>query len=397
MKCRQIAFAVSAMVLLVCGVGAQQLPTVIWERIAHSPLAGGTPGGQSVKYSSDGRFVYSGGERIYLNGGGESGFAHIKKFAAADGTELAVTPDYFGLYGISELALSPDGTRVVTANYEVVCDVWYTNCRGGYVQYDASQLARLAIPTEGNARESSVDYAPDGATFALGGQWYIVGPENYYNIRIVNAADLSIITELPGHLRAPNDGGTYSVRYSPDGQMLASGGADTFVKLWRIADGTLIRQMLFRSDIYPGVTSVAFSPDGNFIAAANAGFNAQIKVWRVSDGALIRTFNASPDYVNSSEVTWTRDGRHIVAGVRVQNLPSKILFWNFETFKLVQEYGVPSNRPIYSIDFAPNNKTFAFGTGTRVYVAVNPVSKATATDTNSAADNQADAIVIEQD
>src|SRR5205085_7949782 len=79
----------------------------------------------------------------------------------------------------------------------------------------------------------------------------------------------------------------YALAWSPDGQTLASSGPAQ-VELWR-ADGTL-RRTLAMDQSDNGVTSVAFSPDGQMLATGS--FNGSIKLWRVADGALLKEITA---------------------------------------------------------------------------------------------------------
>jgi len=89
----------------------------------------------------------------------------------------------------------------------------------------------------------------------------------------------------PGHIAAPNDFGTFTVRFSPDGTLLASGGVDSTVKIWRVFDGALIQTLSIGDEFSPNVFTVSFSPDGQFVAAGTDALR-RIKVWRVSDWTL---------------------------------------------------------------------------------------------------------------
>ena len=57
--------------------------------------------------------------------------------------------------------------------------------------------------------------------------------------------------------------------FSPDGETIASAGADNLVKLWS-KDGKLLRTLGENEGHEAPVLSVAFSPDGETIASAGA-------------------------------------------------------------------------------------------------------------------------------
>ena len=69
-----------------------------------------------------------------------------------------------------------------------------------------------------------------------------------------------------------------SVVFSPDGRLLASGSWDKTIKLWRVADGSLVRTLTGHT---VPVNSVSFSPDGRLLASGS--WDKTIKLWRVAD------------------------------------------------------------------------------------------------------------------
>ena len=68
----------------------------------------------------------------------------------------------------------------------------------------------------------------------------------------------------------------YSVAFSPDGQYLATATQAGVVRLWQAKTGQELRKWHAHED---NATSVAFSPDGRYLASG--GWDEKVKVWDV--------------------------------------------------------------------------------------------------------------------
>ena len=109
--------------------------------------------------------------------------------------------------------------------------------------------------------------------------------------------------------------GVSSVSFSPDGQILASGGHyDPTIRLWDVATGDTIRRL---SGHTGSVLSVSFSPDGQILASG--GHDNTIRLWDVATGDTIRTLSGHPGWVLS--VSFSPDGQILASGGGVQHHP----------------------------------------------------------------------------
>jgi len=70
--------------------------------------------------------------------------------------------------------------------------------------------------------------------------------------------------------------GINSIAFSPDGTMLATGDSWYRLQWWRVADGVLLRDVVGHEDT---VESVAFSPDGKILASGS--LDGTVKLWQV--------------------------------------------------------------------------------------------------------------------
>jgi len=92
-----------------------------------------------------------------------------------------------------------------------------------------------------------------------------------------------------------------SVAYSPNGQFIASGSAGSSICLWDVNSGKLSNQFKGHSNL---VWSVAFSPDGQFIVSGSD--DKSVRLWDVNSGKEIIKLEGHHQCVNI--VAFSPDG-----------------------------------------------------------------------------------------
>jgi WD40 repeat protein len=86
-------------------------------------------------------------------------------------------------------------------------------------------------------------------------------------------------TVLPGH-----SDDVLTVAFSPDGKFLASGSMDKTVKIWDMATGNLMTTLEGHTS---AVRSISVSPDNKTIASA--GDDQTVRLWNVESGKVVST------------------------------------------------------------------------------------------------------------
>src|SRR5581483_3992692 len=79
--------------------------------------------------------------------------------------------------------------------------------------------------------------------------------------------------------------GVNSLSFSPDGKRLAAGADDGVVRVWRLPEGELVRELTGHSE---GVYAVVFSPDGKTLASGS--YDKSVRLWDAESGRLIAAY-----------------------------------------------------------------------------------------------------------
>ena len=166
----------------------------------------------------------------------------------------------------------------------------------------------------------------------------------------------------PGPIFNERSSGVTSIAFSPDGQFVLTGSDDKTAKLWNLK-GEEIRTFTGHSDY---VSSVAFSPDGQFVLTGSSDNTAIL--WNL-EGKEIRTFRGHSERVSS--VAFSPDGQFVLTG----SWDSTAKLWKLQGLasrQAAEEYRFGNG--VYFVDFAKIGDTLLIASG-RHYLAFNLVKR----------------------
>jgi len=128
------------------------------------------------------------------------------------------------------------------------------------------------------------------------------------------------LSTLTGHTAS-----VLSIAVSPDGQMLASGSADTTIKLWNLVTGEEVTTLTGHT---ASVLSIAVSPDGQTLASGSA--DTTIKLWNLATGEEVTTLEGKSGPVfstcfvgNSGNLVSIHNGPRATRQMKIWNLASR--------------------------------------------------------------------------
>ncbi|NJM74128.1 MAG: WD40 repeat domain-containing protein [Scytonema sp. RU_4_4] len=239
------------------------------------------------------------------------------------------------LSGTISISFSPDSKLFVTGSFDSVIRLW---SRDG-------QLLKN-FPQKHADRVSAISFSPDGQMIASGSRDKTIK---------LWSRDGQLIKTLSGHNKS-----VMGVSFSPNGQMIASIGSDETIKLWS-RDGQLLHTLsgCERQDKCEhenpdnDIGSVGFSPDNQMILSG--GYDGSVKLWS-KEGKRLKTFpgcNQNGHCSNIGSVSFSPDGKTIVSAGH----DHKIKLWNKKGQLSKTLYGHQGF--ISSVSFSPDSKTIA--------------------------------------
>ena len=165
---------------------------------------------------------------------------------------------------------------------------------------------------------------------------------NLYRVNFAYAnLNKSVFTEIFG--------GVSAVAFSPDGQLLATGDMNGEINLWQVAD----RKKLFTcGGQLSWVWCVIFSPDSKTLASGNT--DCTVKLWDVNTGECFLTLQEHTSLVTS--VAFSPDGKILASG----SSDRTVKLWNTSTGQCLTTWQAHTS-PVLSVAFNPKSSILASG------------------------------------
>lgn len=163
---------------------------------------------------------------------------------------------------------------------------------------------------------------------------------------IYSVPDLTLVKTLshPGQVN--------SVAYSPDGMYLAAGVAEAeggVVYLWNVEQGVLVRRTLAHPYSVPGL---AFSPTGQFLATG--AVDRAVKVWQLSNGEIVRRLDQAGQGIS---VAFSPDNQSLASGMCAESttglicIDGQVWLWDTQGWGLEQTLTGPIDW-VDAVDFS---------------------------------------------
>ncbi|MDZ8226554.1 NB-ARC domain-containing protein [Nostoc sp. ChiVER01] len=248
------------------------------------------------------------------------------------------------LSSVMSVSLNPEGSLLATGDLDGKICLWRV--------VDGQPILTLQGHT---GWIWAVTFSPDGKTLASCSHDWLIRlwdvqsldfepshPANLSEARDANPIPGACLNTLRGHSHR-----VWTIAFSPDGQLLASGSDDLTIRLWNAQDGTCLKVLQGHTG---GVTSVCFSPDGQLLASS--GEDASIRLWSVAHGTTLKTLPGHTRWVRT--VSFSPDGQTLASGSEDRT----IRLWQVETgtcFKTLQGH----TGWVTSLSFSPNGQTLA--------------------------------------
>jgi WD40 repeat protein len=241
-------------------------------------------------------------------------------------TGRPATPMLEGHVGwVTRVAVNRDGTRVTVVGFE------------GAAVLDGSAAPSIGDPIFASKPVSSLAFNPVDSEIAAG---TLGGTVERFDVSTRQPA---------GTMREPEPSDVRGLAFSPDGSLLATGSAESGVRLLNVATGATV-QVLPGSALFSG--GLAFDPEGIRVFAGLA--SGGVRVWTAATGDTIATVRHQRAV---SALAFSADGSTFATG----DVAGAIRIWRATTGELIQPIADAHKGGVTSVAFSPTELKIASG------------------------------------
>ena len=230
---------------------------------------------------------------------------------------------------------------------------------------DPSPLVRIVDVRSGrNVREVDNGAPATAAAVSAGGRLLATGGADRI-VRIFKASNGKLLHRLKGHV-----GRISAVAFSPRGFTVASASTDGIGRVWRVSDGGVVSVLSGHTNF---VVDIDYSPDGEQVVTASSDRTA--RTWKVKTGELLATYAGSTEKVTSARFTGT------ALEIVTSSVDGTVRTWDTvvqPALPVVTQLGAP----VTQLAFVADGTRLSASAGGRAYRIVLP--RGPATDVGSA-------------
>ncbi len=286
-----------------------------WAKQPHQTLHGHVGTVRAVAFHPSGALLASGGDddqiRLWQPTAGQ--WHNHQLLRGHTGAILAIT-------------FSPDGRWLATSGADNSIRLWDLQSNDCISQLRAHRKMVNALA-----------FSPDGK--------YLASADDGGLLRLHQVNDLVSPTQQGARQAAweitTNNSALFTLAFSPDSQLLASGGTEKSIQIWHVSERRLVASVQgHESSIY----ALAFSPDGRYLASS--GGDQQIRLWSLPTGTPCRRWSGHQGLV--SALIFDATGGLLISGSADQTIRLWPLDGDAHAAQLLQPPGPYSGMNLYN-------------------------------------------------